>query len=74
MANKGQIVEAISYLERLLKTRFKKELNHLMPFKFLFQYLEKKDDSVIRRQPPEIQKILNKMLEEIEQENQKSAK
>ena len=74
MANKGKIAEASSYLERLLKTRFKKELNHLMPFKFLFQYFEKKDDSIIRRQPPELQKILNELIEEIEQEQEKQAK
>ena len=72
MANKGKIAEANSYLERLLNTRFKKGLNQLRPFRFLFQYLDKKDDSIIRRQPPEIQKILNKMIGEIEQKNGKS--
>ncbi len=63
MATNGKVAEASSYLDRLLETRFKKELNHLTPFKVLFQYLEKKDHSVIRRQPPEIQKILNEMIE-----------
>ena len=41
-----------------------------MPFGFLFQYLEKKEDSINRRQPPELQKILNKLIEEIEQKQQ----
>ena len=74
MANYGIIAEAKSYLERLLNTRFKKRLKNLMPFRFLFQYLEKKDDSIIRRQPPEIQKILKKMIEEIEQESRRNEK
>jgi len=74
MALIGKVAEASMYLERLLKTRFKKELNRIMPFKFLFRYLEKKDDSIIRRQPPELQKTLKKLIEEIEQEQQKQAK
>lgn len=66
----GETEDASRYLEGLLKTRYKKQLNPLMPFRFLFQYLEKKDDSIIRRQPPELQKILNKLIEEIEQKQQ----
>jgi len=32
----------------------------------LFEYLDKKDDTIIRRQPPEVQKVLNKIIKEIE--------
>lgn len=68
MAIQGKIAEASNYLERFFKTRYKKQLNALLPFNFLFQYLESKDDSIIRRQPPELQKILNELIKEIEKE------
>jgi len=66
LAKHGKANAASRYLEQLLKTKFKKELDVLILFSVLFQYLEQKDDSIIRRQPPEIQKILNEMIYEIE--------
>ena len=56
-----------NYLEQLLNTKFKNELSSLIPFRFLFKYLTTKDDSIIRRQPPEIQKLLKSIIEEIEE-------
>ncbi len=56
-----------NYLEQLLNTKFKNELSSLIPFQFLFKYLTTKDDSIIRRQPPEIQKLLKSIIEEIEE-------
>jgi DNA-binding MarR family transcriptional regulator len=66
LANKAKIAGARSYLEQLLSSRFKKELNALIPFRFLYEYLEHKDDAIIRRQPPEIQKVLNEMIKSME--------
>jgi hypothetical protein len=57
---------ASHYLEQLFQTRFKKELSDLVPFRFLFEYLQQKDEGIIRRQPPELQKVLNEMIEKIE--------
>ena len=67
MAKKDRIASANHYLQRLLKSKHKKKLNSLVPFQILFKYLVRKDDSIIRRQPPEIQKVLNGMIKEIEQ-------
>ena len=67
MAGQGKTSIAGRYLEQLLNTKFRKELDPLLPLRFLFKYLEQKDESVIRRQPPEIQKILKEMISEIEE-------
>jgi len=58
---------ASNYLELLFNTKFKNDLNALIPLQFLFKYLTTKDDSIIRRQPPEIQKLLKSIIEEIEE-------
>jgi hypothetical protein len=67
MAGQGKTSIASRYLEQLLNTKFRKELDPLLPLQFLFKYLDQKDESVIRRQPPEIQKILKEMISEIEE-------
>lgn len=65
MAKLGKIDPARGFLEQLLNTRFKKALGSLIPLRFLFEYLDKKDDTIIRRQPPEVQKVLNEIIKEI---------
>jgi len=67
MARQDNTAVASWFLEQLMGTKFRKELTPLLPLKFLFSYLENKDESIIRRQPPEIQKVLREMISEIEE-------
>ena len=66
LPRKAEIAVARNYLEQLLKSKFKKELRVLVPFRFFYEYLEHHDDTIIRRQPPEIQKVLNEMIRRTE--------
>ena len=66
LPRKAEITVARNYLEQLLKSKFKKELRVLVPFRFFYEYLEHHDDTIIRRQPPEIQKVLNEMIRRAE--------
>jgi len=66
LPRKAEIAVARNYLEQLLKSKFKKELRVLVPFRFFYEYLEHHDDTIIRRQPPEIQKVLNEMIRRAE--------
>jgi len=66
LPRKAEIAVARNYLEQLLKSKFKKELRALVPFRFFYEYLEHHDDTIIRRQPPEIQKVLNEMIRRTE--------
>ena len=59
---------ARTFLEQLFLSKFKKVFGPLTPLRYFFEYLDKKDDTIIRRQPPEIQKVLNKMIREIEED------
>lgn len=67
MTRKGYTTVAGGYLEQLLNTKVRKELDPLVPLQFLFRYLDEKDKSIIRRQPPEVQKVLKEMISEIEE-------
>lgn len=68
LAKLPEITSAKNYLDQLLRSKFKEALAPLTPLRFLLEYLDKKDDTIIRRQPPEIQKVLNEMIREIEGE------
>ncbi len=59
---------AKSYFDQLIDSKYKKVFNDLIPLGLLFKYLEGKDSSIIRRQPPEIQGLLTEIINEIEKE------